>query len=899
MSMPLLTAKLQPPRPPVGRLTRPRLLAQLEAGLARPVTLVSAPAGYGKTTLLAEWAAASGRPLAWLTLDRDDNDPARCLAYLIEALRQIQVDLGAETLAALRAQPTLPVATLLAPLLNELAALPQDGLLVLDDYHLIEAQPVHTAVTFLIEHQPPALHVALGTRADPPLPIARLRARGQLTEVRQTDLCFTIAEAEALLRHITGGELAAGPLAALLARTEGWAAGLQMAGASLRGRDAARAEAFIQAFTGTHRHVLDYLMEEVLGRLPPELHDFLLRTAILERLSGPLCAAVLAEPGTDGPAAANRLRQLERANLFITGLDDGQEWYRYHPLFAELLNFRLRQADPSLPPVLHRRAAVWCGQHGLAVEAVRHALAAGDVDGAADLIEQAIPDAWRAGEIATWAGWLKALPDEVRRRRPGLCLYTALGELLEARTLTGVEALLQQAADLDPPGHWRGEISALRGIAAIMHGDLAGGRALCESAAQALPETSPLRGLVNRTLSTVLFLAGDLAGGCERLEADVLASQRLGDRLGAAASLRRLGTLHFMLGRLRHAHAFYQESLAVSRDAAGRPWPVAGRALIHLGELAYEWNDLATAGEQAAEGIELLEELLPAWALTGHLLLARVKQALGDAGGADAAVSAAAALARATETRYDNALVALAEVRLALERGQIREAERHWAAAVGPGAGSTDSEAILSLAYLRELQQLVGARLDLQRGQPEAALQTLAPIAALAEQQGRSLRLVEALVLQAQAYAALGQTAAAQAALQRALAQAEPEGLVRTFVDEGAPLRALLTHGPAAEPAGLAAYRSRLLTAFGTPHPPAPPPTSQPAMMLVEPLSERELSILRLIAEGGSNRDIAQKLYLSLYTVKFYTYTLFGKLGVHSRTQAVARARDLGLLAES
>jgi LuxR family maltose regulon positive regulatory protein len=876
------------------------LLQLLDAGLSRPVTLVAAPAGYGKTTLVSEWAAASGLPVAWLTLDKDDNDLARCLTYLVAALRQLDASLGDETLTALHAQPQAlgDIYGVLSPLLNALTALPHEAVLVLDDYHLIEAQPVHAAVTFFCDHQPPPLHLVLVTRADPPLPLARLRARGQLAEVRQAELCFTPEEAAALLRQITGQTIAESQAAALFERTEGWAAGLQMAGASLRGRDAGHYDAFIRSFTGTHRHVLDYLVEEVLQRQPPEVQEFLLLTSILQRLNASVCDAVRNEAAISGLPSAVVLQNLERANLFLTALDDQREWYRYHPLFVELLEYRLRQTDPDRLPALHHRAAVWHEQNGLIAEAVSHALAAGEPEWAARLIEGAIPTAWKRGEVLSWARWLKRLPETVVRSRPGLCVYSAVGQLLEARFIADVETLTQTAAEQDGDGRWRGEILVLRAVQAIFRGDLPTSIALAQAAVTELVGDNPLHGLAVRTLSTALFLSGDLAGGCRLLEDDVLASQRAGDRLGHAVSLRRLGTLHLFLGHLHQAHSLYQQSLAASRDAHGRPWPIAGRTLLRLGEVAYLWNELNTADELLTEGLELLEGVLPSWTIGGHLVLAQTRQALQDEAGADAALRAAEALARETDTPLDNLMVQLTQMQLALRRGRLVEAERLWELVASQGAASRELEAVMSLAFLREIKHALQARLALARGEPQQALEVLTALLDSAEQQARNTSAVEALVLLAQAHQLNGDLPAADAALRRALTLAEPEGYVRVFLDEGERLQALLSKRWETGSARVDALRDRLLAAFAeaTPAVPNPAEIKPSRSPLIEPLSERELEMLRLIAQGLSNREIAQKLVLSLYTIKFHIYNLFGKLGVHSRTQALARAQELGLV---
>lgn len=570
---PLLATKLQPPRLRAERIRRPHLLARLDAGLARPLTLVSAPAGFGKTTLLAEWLADCPLPSAWLSLEEQDNDPARFLAYLAAALRQIEDEAGQATLAALTfAGPQTALPALMPQLVNEINAIPEEFILVLDDYHLITAPPIHDAVAFLVDHPPGCMHLVLATRADPPLPLARLRARGQLHEIRQKDLRFTAEEAAPLLRQALGTGLTPGQVLALTERTEGWIAGLQMAVLALHelptqaGVSPSAAEALITAFSGTHRHVLDYLLEEVLNRLPGEVQSFLLQTSILDRLCGELCDAVIATAATPG---RRMLEDLERNNLFITPLDDRREWYRYHRLFADLLRQRLMVAAPTGAvadlPALHRRAAGWFEAHGMLPEAIRHALAAPDHPAAAALIERAAPIAWRNGELTTLQQWMESLPEDVLRDFPMLCVYSATVSLLRTTLVDHIERAMHLVAESNLQGQLEGELHLLRALLALFRGELPAGLAAAEIAAQRLPDESVLRGLAVRTLSALYMLAGDLIAAEWLLEQDIAASGASGDGLGLSASLRRLGSLAFYCGELAQG--------PVALSARSRPEP--------------------------------------------------------------------------------------------------------------------------------------------------------------------------------------------------------------------------------------------------------------------------------------------------------------------------------------
>ena len=424
MSTPILATKLYipPPRPKV--VLRPRLIERLNEGLDRKLTLISAPAGFGKTTLVSEWVAGSERPAAWLSLDEGDNDPTRFLTYLVAALQTIAPDIGEGVLSVLQSPQPPPTESILTALLNEITAVPDDFVLVLDDYHVIDARPVDAALTFLLEHLPPQMHLVITTREDPQLPLARLRARGQLTELRAADLRFTPSEAAAFLNEVMGLNLSAEDIAALETRTEGWIAGLQLAALSMRGRE--DVPGFIRAFAGDNRYIVDYLVEEVLQRQPERVRSFLLQTSILDRLSGPLCDAVTGQE--EGNAL---LEALERGNFFVVPLDDRRHWYRYHHLFADVLHAHLMAEQPDQVPTLHRRASEWYEQHGSAADAIRHALAAEDFERAADLVELAVPAMRRSRQEATLLGWLKALPDELIQCRPVLSVAYA-GTLLQA-----------------------------------------------------------------------------------------------------------------------------------------------------------------------------------------------------------------------------------------------------------------------------------------------------------------------------------------------------------------------------------------------------------------------------------------------------------------------------------
>src|SRR6266516_3740614 len=558
---PLLSTKLHAPRPRTHLVLRAHLVRQLQQGMARSLTLVSAPAGFGKSTLLAQWLMESSIPVAWLSLEADDNDPTRFLSYLITALQTRDAQLGMTALALLRTPQPPPPEVVLAVLTNDLVERGGGNVVfVLDDYHVITAESIQRGMTFLLEHLPPQLHLILATRADPPLPLARLRAQGQLSEVRAADLRFGAAEVSAFLQIVMGLELEASAIATLESRTEGWIAGLQLAALSLQGR--ADISEFLAAFTGSHRYVLDYLSDEVLARQPTPVQQFLLHTCILERLSGPLCNVVTGQAG-----GQDMLEALERANLFVVALDEERRWYRYHHLFAEMLRRHLRQREPTLPPVLHRRASAWYEQHDLPAEAVQHALAAPDVELAARLIEPIALPVTLHGQIYTVLGWMEALPEALIRTRPLLCVYHA-SLLTFTNQLEEAEARLQDAergTQMGMPAEQartiQGWVLATRGDIALFSGDLPHAISLAHQACELLPEAEviPPVGTLVTTIRAYL-VSGDVTAATEHEFATAVALIRPSDNpFGAVSSIGLLARLHVLQGRLRQAAATYAQ----------------------------------------------------------------------------------------------------------------------------------------------------------------------------------------------------------------------------------------------------------------------------------------------------------------------------------------------------
>jgi LuxR family maltose regulon positive regulatory protein len=894
----LLATKLHAPPPRPNAVPRPHLIVRLNEGLTRPVTLLSAPPGFGKTTLLSTWLdqlPASTR-VAWIALDDGDNDPARFLAYLFAAL---QIDRP----PALRA-PRLPdLGEILTPLINHLGESSNPIVLVLDDYHLIEAAAVHHALSFLIDHQPVSVHLVIASRADPPLPLSRLRARDQLLELRQSDLRFTSDEAARFLAQVVGQPLSETDTAALTTRTEGWIVGLQLAAVSLRGQTAQQISTFVNAFTGSDRFVLDYLGDEVLAHQPPDIQAFLLQTSLLNRLTGGLCEAV-----TERRDSGALLETLDRANLFIVPLDNERRWYRYHRLFADLLQRQLIQTRSAEVKMLHCRASTWCEQHELLIEAIDHALAAEDFDRAAELIEREAEPALMRSEAATLLKWIAALPDRVAQARSALLFYEAWAQLLSGRPLSEEELQQRAAVTLEQNVH----LELLRTASALSQGRLPDAIRLAQQASTHLPENAPFLQTIAAWLLSIARLAdGDATGGKRALEESIAAAKQSGSISTAVLGLCRLGDVRIRQAKLREAEALSQQALELALDDEGQPLPIACEPLMTLGDIMRERNEFETARRYLQQGIDLARQWREVGAQRGLQSLALLQQAQGDSAGATASMQEAAALARLSAvTEIDDLMIAVTATQLAIRQGDLAAAER-WAAARGL-LGETETlgthvDQDWVAQHLRKYELIVLARLRVAQERYAEALELLDTWLPHFEQRERAYSVIMIEIYRALALHGLNRREEALSALEHALTLAEPEGYVRVFLDEGEDLRLLMVDFRfwieahilnAAGRTRLLSYTAQLLNGF------APAIRELPASIqnrqsqiqnLVEPLSQRELEILRLIADGLTNQEIADRLVLSLPTVKWHTGNLYGKLGVNSRTQAVARARELGI----
>jgi ATP/maltotriose-dependent transcriptional regulator MalT len=944
MSTPTLATKLY--IPPLRRkvVLRPRLVERLNEGLSAgcKVTLISASAGFGKTTLVSEWVDGCGRPVAWLSLDEGDNDPVRFLTYLVAALQTlalrsprrgsggegIAAKLGAGVLGALQSPEPPPAEALLTALINEIAAISEPFALVLDDYHVIEAKPVDHALAFLVEHMPPQMHLVIATRCDPQLPIARLRARGQLTELRAADLRFTSSEAAEYLNPVMGLNLSAEDSSALESRAEGWIAGLQLAALSMQGKE--DVAGFIREFAGDHRYIVDYLVEEVLQSQPEPVRNFLLRTAILDRLNGSLCDAVTGNE--DGSA---RLEALQRGNFFLIPLDDRRAWYRYHPLFADVLRLHLKAEQPDQGSALHRRASEWYEQNGSAEDAIRHALAGRDFERAANLVELAKPAMTRNGHTATLLGWLKQLPYPLLRTRPVLSVDYA-SALMASGDLGGVEARLRDAerwlvtpagmrerpeapaegtrpersrrmvvVDREEYRRLPAMIAMIRAAQALARGDMPDTVVNARRVLDLAPEDDHLLlGGAASQLGLAAWTSGDLEAA-RRMTADGMTHLRLAGYISPAiGGAIVLADIQIAQGCLHEAMTTYEQALQWAVAPAAPSLAVQGAADMHVGmsDLHREHNDLNAATQHLLKS-QALGELAgsPQYPYRWCAAMARIRQAQGDPDGALDLLDRAERLYDANFSPNVRP-IATRKVRVWLAQGRLDEA-LGWARAQGL---SVEDE----LSYLHEFDHITLARVHLARyrrdradGSMSGVLGLLARLLKAAQEGGRQGSVIEIGMLQAMAYHARDDLPAALFPLQRALALAEPEGYIRIFLDEGSSMMQLLREASARKI--MPGYTDRLLAAFAAENrlvPAAGPGRSEDkpdlpsGELLIEPLSRRELEVLQLIARGLSNREIGERLFLALDTVKGHNRNIFDKLQVRSRTEATVRARELGLL---
>ncbi len=873
MTAQILATKLYTPTLRPGSVLRPRLIDRLNMGSHGKVTLISAPAGFGKTTLVTEWIDSGDRPVAWLSLDEGDSDLTRLLTYIVGALQTIESEIGAGILNLLEAPQPPPIDSLLTPLLNELATIPNDFVLILDDYHVLDSTEIDSALTFLIDNQPPRMHLIITTREDPPLPLARLRVRGQLSEIRAADLRFTADEASEFLNSAMGLNLSAEDIAALEQRTEGWIAGLQLAAISMQGQQDNRR--FIESFTGSHHFVLDYLMEEVLNRQPSHIQGFLLCTSILDRLCGSLCDAIIPDSSNPGQ---EKLEYLARTNLFLIPLDNERRWYRYHHLFGDLLRGRLQQYITTASdvggvtlPELHRRASRWYEENGFEVEAFQHAVAGHDIDEAERLMAGGGTPLYIRGAVFPVVNWLRSLPDTVKNDRPALWVAHAWSQMMSNTSFESIEQTLSAAAsalqNADPTPvsqDLSGQIASIRAALAIAQHDVETMQRESRRALELLtPDNHAVRLGATWTLGYAAQLQGDRATARQAYHDILVMSDPEIGSMYTLAALVSLGQVQELDNQLSDAAKTYQQLIDFVGDP---PQIIAGEGHLGLARIHYEWNDLVASEDHAKQGYELARQAPHIdTSASIQVLRARLRLAEGRLNDATALLNEAEQFVNAGDFTQKLAPIADVWVQVLLAQGDVAAAEQRT-----PHASP-----------------LSRARVFLAQGDTSAALEVLEPYHNQMRERHWADGQLRTSVLLALVHSQQGDYETALPQLAAALRMAAAGGFVRLFVDEGKPMQTLLERARSQriEPHAV----DRLLAAF--------PPTGARAVSdMLDALSEREIEVLELIAEGLTNQEIADQLYLSLHTVKVHARNIYSKLAVKNRTQAVAQAKALGIL---
>jgi LuxR family maltose regulon positive regulatory protein len=871
------------------------LVEGLDEGLNGKLTLVSAPAGYGKTTLVSSWVNAIQTPAAWFSVDEGDNDLSRFLAYLASALQTRFPETGESLLIGLQSPQSPPTEHLLTTLINDVHGIGSDFILVLDDYHFIDSKPVHDALIFLLDHLPPQMHLVLAGRTDPPLPLSRLRVSGNLNEVRSADLRFTLKEASTFLQELAGIEISPEGLQALEIRTEGWIAGLQLAAISMRGQE--DVSSFIEAFKGSQRFVIDYLVEEVLNQQSLERQDFLLKTSILERMTASLCNAVV-ETGD----SQSVLNAIDAENLFLVPLDSERRWYRYHHLFADFIRQRLEQAPDIDIPDLHLRASSWYEGKGNISQAINHALAAKDLDLTVNLIERNGMSRIMRGEVNTVRNWLESLPEDRIKINPQLNIFYAWvlflsGQLNESEEYlqdaeTGIKSSPSTKDEVKPvqDRELLAEVLTTRSfIVRNQPGGSPHGIELANQALQLVPdENLNLQGLAQMSLGTCYRDIDHQDESVAAYSAAVDLCLAAGNYLAAINSMYQLSRGCEMLGQLHKAATICRQGLAEAAQRVERglrPYPAEGILHVGLGSVLYEWNELKSAEQSFKEGIRL-GELSGFWdtALMGRIFLSRLQQSLSDHQGALATNALALEAARKSDApiAYRNTLTNRA--RLWIAQGDLVKADQ-WARDVVKKSGK-------EVSYLHNFEQITLSRYYLASGEPEKASKLLHQLVKPVEESGRWGTMIEVLALQSLAMQAQGDVERAIAPMEQALSLAEPEGYVRIFIDLGPEMKGPLQSIISAD-GNLKAYAQTLLAAYQDAEPQG---TSDKTQTLVEPLSERELEVLALLSQGMSGPEISAELFVSLNTIKSHIKNIYSKLGVNKRFDAIERARELGII---
>jgi LuxR family maltose regulon positive regulatory protein len=945
LELPLLQTKISIPQMPSGFVSRPRLTELIQRGVRGPLTLLAAPAGFGKTHLLLEWARETHLPIAWLTLDSDDNDLSRFFRYLIGALQTLESGLGEEAKDYTQSSIGSGLEVGLTLLINEISVLPKEIALVLDDFHVMEDPVALRGVNFLLKYLPPNLHLVIASRSEPKLDLAFLRAKGRVVELGADELRFTSEEVEQYFQQAVGLQLPPETVRSLEERTDGWITSLQMAAISLKNQ--ADPAALLDHLQGKAYYLAGFLAEEILDRQPEEIRQFLLRSSILETLSGPLCEAVV-NPSAQPGYGAVMLNRLEHAQLFITALDEKHEWFRYHPLFADFLRQVQEEVNPAEIPKLHKRAAAWLEGNGNLDEAFRHALASRDMEWAADLIERNVLPMINMGEVTALARWIGRLPDEITRQRPPLMLAFAWALIVTnrldrarywldevRRSLDQLEKQTAAAPILDDPEsvegfeeiNWsfiRGGLALCESYLAMASGDLERAAELSQQATSYLHDegqyysSTYFRSIAALDDGISSILSGDTQKAIESLRTTIRIARQANNQFVMIIAGCALADMQALQGQLSKAWETYQRVRYWALGSEGNPLPLAGLVDMGLGEILLEHNLLEEARDYLEHGVRITQSMWYIGSLHGVIALASLRQAMGDIPGTLEVIEEAARMALSMEaSEWDGVVAPAVAVRLALQRGDLVAAEQWW-----KKGGFPDLNTPIALEdypyHVYEYLLLTQAKFLLVKcqesgkaGDLQRAAELLVTLLLEAERFQRVTSQIQILVLQAIVQSAQGDEGAVETLL-RALALGEPEGYRRVYLDEGWQLADLLRqcrtmqqesggHFPSL------AFIDSLLEAIPraearqefdqrtAEHRPAPT-TARLEDGLPISLSAREMEVLALIAEGKSNQEISAELYLALNTVKRHVYNIFAKLEVKKRTQAVAKARQLGLI---
>ena len=885
MNQSLLLSKLQIPTLKPGLVPRPRLLALLDDGLTKKICVLSAPAGFGKTTLLADWLHKTSLPAAWLSLDEHDNDFARFLKYLITSLQELDPAVDDTILDLLKTpQPMLHNAAL-TTLLNQIEGIQTESILVLDDFHWIKNPDIHQALDFILGYLPPYLHLVISTRADPPLLLSRLRGHGDLLELRLADLRFTKEEAKQFLSNQKNLQLSQESITRLFDRTEGWVSGLQMAILSLQ--DKKDPDKFVNSFSGSNKYILDYLIEEVLQGQTPEVQQFLLFTSILDRLNGELCAQI-----TGNSDSQEILEQLDKANLFLIPLDDSRGWYRYHHLFKDLLFHRLSIEHGEKIAELNRQASQWHERYGGKTEAINYALSAEDFGHATELILDEAENTLLRSEINTFQNWISKLPVKYVEGDSNLIFLQAWAHMLKGVDFE--EALVTIASIPEIDQKLSGRIEALLAFSRVSHGDFEQASQAAEQALGKLPKTDHyFRGMATWIYGIFTALQKDITGALTVLEELSASPDLKSTPMLRVLILSQMARTHFHLGNFQQTRDLYDQALESGRDSQGIWVPITGEALMGLGDFYRELNQLDQANDLILDGIELTQQWRKAAAIEGYLFLARVKQLQGNWPGANETLDKAMQVAVEYDVMdMDDRMVAMWQARLWCFEGQLERVE-NWITSFdieNAKVGFARDKKNLVEKYLQTREQVILARYYSKSGLMDQALALIAQLSRVFQEYGRLDFQIEIKLLEGLSYYLKGENEPAQAALADALELGEQGGFIGLFLECGADLQIMLQQYQ--EHSEDSPYLRRLLAAF--PQPKAFPEIG--SHQLMEQISEREIEVLNYLQGNLTTPEIADEMVLSVNTIRTHIKNIYQKLAVHKRSEAVRRAKELNLI---